>query len=156
MTTVASTWIDGPMERITPEMVEALDIEGLEAVEAALVYRMSEIDAQLSVADELERGYDEWRGRAVYAKGKMRGQLVLVRHRLRALRRLEHTRPRGGMTFSVENPASLLFASYDVLKRIAADLEGDISEEEQSLIDALQTYTSMHPLTEPKVSREEA
>jgi len=139
-------WTDGPMERITPEMVDALDIEGLESVETAIVYRMSEIDAQLAVADETEPDHAEWRGRAVYAKNKMRGQLVLVKHRLRELRRLEHSRPRGNIAFSVDDPRSLLAASYDVLRRIAKDLEGDITEEEQSLIDALQCYVALHPM----------
>jgi hypothetical protein len=139
-------WTEGPMERITPEMVDALDIEGLESVEAAMVYRMSEIDAQLAVADETDPDHLYWRGRAVYAKNKMRGQLVLVKHRLRQLRRLEHSRPRGNIAFSGDDPHSLLTASYDVLRRLAVELDGDISEEEQSLIDALQNYIALHPM----------
>lgn len=41
---------------------------------------------------------------------------------------------------NVNDPDSLIRAAYKVLHRIACDLEGDIDEEEQKVIDALQFY----------------
>lgn len=117
-----------------------------------LVRRVQEVQTDLGNKNRTvngqrmtDREYWDWRNRAAYALKCLQDELRELNHWLKQHRQRVRNQPGPvGAPIVSDDPISLLESARRALKSLARDLDGDITDEEQDVIDAIDDFLVQH------------